>query len=230
VGRTPDRTPGPSLEEETQYEHRTVDPSVDGAVGYRGDNGEFVMKDALGAFNPRSVGTDDKKVKVSLNDTVADYLFAKLVAAGAIGIAELNDGGNEQVEFRVGIRNDNKVLLSHSPTTPSGTSGSSWSEIGALYWAGSSIVGSTSDYIATWKGWVEPGSADYEVRLIRSSTGAVLGSTLIAGGGIQQAMSISVDLSLMPLADDGIIIHHRSVGGGSGGRTYAGQLVTGFAP
>ena len=41
----------------------------------------------------------DEKVKVSANDTTADHLLAKLVAGTGITLAELNDGGNEQVEI-----------------------------------------------------------------------------------------------------------------------------------
>ena len=54
MARTPDRTPGPSLEEETQYEDRGAgnDPTVDGALRYV--DGNFRMKDGLGVFNPRT--------------------------------------------------------------------------------------------------------------------------------------------------------------------------------
>jgi len=39
MGRTPDRTPGPSVEEETQYEDRTADgdPTITGALRRIGD-------------------------------------------------------------------------------------------------------------------------------------------------------------------------------------------------
>lgn len=44
MGRTPDRTPGPALEEELQLEDRTVDgnPTVNGAVRYV--SGDLVVK------------------------------------------------------------------------------------------------------------------------------------------------------------------------------------------
>lgn len=54
MGRTPDRQPGPSIEEELQLEDRTADgdPTVEGALRYVG--GSFKMKDATGVFDARS--------------------------------------------------------------------------------------------------------------------------------------------------------------------------------
>jgi len=43
----------------------------------------------------------DEKVKVSANDTTADYLLAKLAAGSRIAITELNDGGNEDAQIAV---------------------------------------------------------------------------------------------------------------------------------
>ena len=42
----------------------------------------------------------DEKVKISLNDTIADFLIAKLVAGLNITITEQNDGGNETLEIK----------------------------------------------------------------------------------------------------------------------------------
>jgi len=46
-------------------------------------------------------GTSDHKVKVTSNDTTADYLLAKLQAGANISITEINDGGYERVEIAV---------------------------------------------------------------------------------------------------------------------------------
>jgi hypothetical protein len=51
---TPDRRPGPSLEEELQLEADPVDPSIQGAVRYNGS--AFRLRDAIGVFDPRSGG------------------------------------------------------------------------------------------------------------------------------------------------------------------------------
>ena len=46
-------------------------------------------------------GSVDEKVKVSANDTTADYLLAKLAAGSRIAITELNDGGDEDAQIAV---------------------------------------------------------------------------------------------------------------------------------
>ena len=49
---TPDRRPGPLVEEEVQLEDNAADPSVVGAITFNG--GAFKMKDVVGLFDPRS--------------------------------------------------------------------------------------------------------------------------------------------------------------------------------
>jgi len=44
-----------------------------------------------------TITTTDELVKVSANDTTADYLFAKLAAGTGITVVETNDGGDEDV-------------------------------------------------------------------------------------------------------------------------------------
>ena len=51
MGRTPDRSPGPALEEETQYSDQTTPAVIPGAVRYT--NGAFSMRDSVGEFDPR---------------------------------------------------------------------------------------------------------------------------------------------------------------------------------
>lgn len=58
---------------------------------YVGDGGAWV---AVG-------GGDDEKVKVTANDTTADYLLAKLAAGTGIAITEINDGGDEDAQIAV---------------------------------------------------------------------------------------------------------------------------------
>ncbi len=53
---TPDRRHGPLYEEEINLDPLTADPAGVGALRYRGDLGEFRLRDAAGVFNPRSGG------------------------------------------------------------------------------------------------------------------------------------------------------------------------------
>lgn len=52
MGQTPDRFPGPLIEEEVQLEEQTTDPTVVGAI--RNVGGDIKMRDATGVFNARS--------------------------------------------------------------------------------------------------------------------------------------------------------------------------------
>jgi hypothetical protein len=52
MARTPDRTPGPSIEEELQLEDTASDPSVIGALS--NNAGALKGKDSIGVFNLRS--------------------------------------------------------------------------------------------------------------------------------------------------------------------------------
>lgn len=53
--RTPDRTPGPSDEEEIVLEEQGSDPTATGAIRYVG--GAFRLRDAAGVFDPRTGGS-----------------------------------------------------------------------------------------------------------------------------------------------------------------------------
>jgi hypothetical protein len=124
-----------------------------------------------------------------------------------------------------GLSDTGQTAVAFAPTDTSGTSGASWSDIGSLFWDGVDLPGVPTDYDIRWEGWVEPGSATYEIRLVLASDGTVLGSVTITGGTGQQFTSLDVDETLIPTTHDAIVIQHRSAGGGSGGLTYAGQLV-----
>ncbi len=52
MGRTPDRTPGPSLEEELQLEDNGVDPSIVDAITQNA--GVLKAKNSIGVFDLRS--------------------------------------------------------------------------------------------------------------------------------------------------------------------------------
>jgi hypothetical protein len=54
--QTPDRRPGPAVEEELQLEENPGAPSVVGAVRYDPVTGAFQMRDAAGTFDPRGGG------------------------------------------------------------------------------------------------------------------------------------------------------------------------------
>lgn len=62
-------------------------------------------------------GTDEL-VKISSNDTTANYLFNKVVAGSGITIAELNDGSNEQLRITSSASpSDELVKISSNDTT-----------------------------------------------------------------------------------------------------------------
>ena len=72
MGRTPDRAPGPSVEEETQYEDRTADgnPTVDGAVRYV--SGDLVVKLPTGVVSLSSGTGSPHPVHVDTIDPAID--------------------------------------------------------------------------------------------------------------------------------------------------------------
>lgn len=69
---------------------------------YSGSGGHYVRvksgEDGL-EFVPAPVGATDELVKVSTNDTTADYLGNKLVAGTGVTLTVLNAGANEQIEI-----------------------------------------------------------------------------------------------------------------------------------
>ncbi len=96
--KTPDRKAGVSDEEGTDYEATGV-ATAEGQVRYTGTR--FSLYDDVGEYDPRGgAGSNDEKVKVTSNDTTADFLQAKLVAGGGVDVTEQNDGGNETLEVR----------------------------------------------------------------------------------------------------------------------------------
>lgn len=58
----------------------------------------------MGAYNDSYVGSGpDEKVKISYNDTTANFLSSKLIGTpGKITLTEVNDGGNEQLQIDIG--------------------------------------------------------------------------------------------------------------------------------
>jgi len=103
---TPDRSPGPLIEDE---EIRLTtpagsNPSAAGGLVYDPGAGEFKMQDGSGVFNPRSAGTDDKKIKVSATDAVAAFLFSKLMSSdGSVDFAVNTPGGDEKVDVTASL-------------------------------------------------------------------------------------------------------------------------------
>lgn len=69
---TPDRHPGPALEEELQLEPQGTDPDVAGALRYVG--GAFRLKDASGVFNPRTGGSGISEAQHLALDTLVHEL------------------------------------------------------------------------------------------------------------------------------------------------------------
>lgn len=101
--KTPDRAPGVSDEEGTIYEATQLATSV-GEVRY--DGSRFSMYDSVGEFDPRAggAGTDDRRLKVSTDDTTPGFLEEKVVAGPAVSLATLNPAGDEKLEVTVGYR------------------------------------------------------------------------------------------------------------------------------
>lgn len=93
--KTPDRSPGVSDEEGVVLED-TISATQQGEIRYSGSS--FSFYDGTGEYDPRS-GADNKDVKVSSNDTTADFLDTKLVAGTNVTLTEQNDGGNETLEI-----------------------------------------------------------------------------------------------------------------------------------
>lgn len=69
---------------------------VDGVIN---PSGNLTLQDASTGPHNLSALVDDKKVKVSSNDTTANYLLSKLQAGANIAVSEVNDGGDEKVQI-----------------------------------------------------------------------------------------------------------------------------------
>lgn len=75
MGQTPDRFPGPLIEEELQLEESAVEPTVEGAI--RNVGGVIKMRDAAGVFDPRTGG-------FAVDDLLASDTGNVLVGGGAV--------------------------------------------------------------------------------------------------------------------------------------------------
>jgi hypothetical protein len=78
--RTPDRTPGPSVEEEIQLEDNGASPSVDGGVTFNA--GVFELRDSSGIFNPRGLTEDDHDGVDQLVHLIAESSFEEYLYTG----------------------------------------------------------------------------------------------------------------------------------------------------
>ena len=100
--RTPERSRAPIDGEELRLETNAVAPAAPGRATF--DGTDFVFADAAGSFNPRSAGTDDKRVKVSAGDTTPAFLLAKLVSGdSSVALALVGAGGDEKVDLSVDL-------------------------------------------------------------------------------------------------------------------------------
>jgi hypothetical protein len=194
-------------------------PTAPGEVVYDGDTGAFAMQDSLGTFNPRSAGTDDKKVKVTSADTVPSFLRDALDPAGGIELTVLNPGADEVLEIKGGFLGAGRAWLP-CPSTPSGPSSNAWAEVASAFYDYSEFDAATS---ATWQGWLDVGTADVDVRAVLSSDGTVLGTGTATGGAGQQTVTFT--LTGLPMQDDAIIIQLRNATTGSGAVLVAGFLA-----
>jgi hypothetical protein len=84
MARTPDRTPGPSIEEELQLEDLSSDPSVVGAITQNA--GALKGRDSIGIFNLRSgagISEGSHRILDQLVHSIAEDSFEELSYTGS---------------------------------------------------------------------------------------------------------------------------------------------------
>lgn len=86
---------------------RKVGVDTTGLVNTSASDVQQAIEDLDGAIS--GGGTDDKRVKVSSNDTTPGFLEDKIAGGPGIDTTTLNEAANEQVEVRAGYRQ--KFLL-----------------------------------------------------------------------------------------------------------------------
>jgi hypothetical protein len=143
-------------------------PSAAGEMLY--SDGYLYAKDAYGIFNLRSLdGVDDKKVKVSSNDTVANYLSSKLAGDG-IAWTQVNDGGNEQFKATVTANSAYKFDINPSLLMTSGNA----NKVLANDYAAIEIQANQTAF-GVWSGsWKRAPTSNviFKIRFIMKSSGA----------------------------------------------------------
>lgn len=88
-----------------------------GAKGTPGDADRFLIEDSADSLNKKYVLASsmiDKRVKVSSNDTIQDYLINKIIGdTDKIIISEIGDGGDENLKISAGTDITNTISNSH---------------------------------------------------------------------------------------------------------------------
>lgn len=93
---------------------------------------------AIVTISGTGAGGGGEIVKVSSNDTVANYLEDKITAGGGITLAVLNEGANEELEITVGDITDDQVLMDTLGTPTYTTLEDYWNTIqsAGIIWGG----------------------------------------------------------------------------------------------
>jgi len=157
-------------------------PDGRGRIRYNRALNQFEQSLSGGPYIPFGAGGDDELVKVSRNDTTADYLNGKLVAGPGVTLTELNDGGDESLRVSADGGGPSSIIEEFSPLAFSklGGPGATDGVVGSTDIPAVLLTASTqllSTRVAVASGW--DSSSDVTVSFAVATDGAVLdGETL----------------------------------------------------
>ena len=141
MGRTPDRSPGAMIEdEEIRFVSNSNGPTVAGAFNYNGT--EFVMRDAMGTFNPRSSAS-----AFTTSGSRIETAFTASFPAGLSGsLTQLTDGSSYLVagaNVTIATASNGQVTISAIGGGGSGGGDTFWqsSQQGRIFTTGSALIG-----------------------------------------------------------------------------------------
>jgi len=79
--------------------HGILNSLAASSIDYDNSSSGLSATDVQSAIDEINSKVHDEKVKVSSNDTTADFLINKIVGGTAITVSEINNGGNEQLRI-----------------------------------------------------------------------------------------------------------------------------------
>lgn len=179
--RTPERSRDKTTTEELELTTKAGAPAAGHA---RYDGSSFQMTDASGTFNPRSAGTDDRRVLVSADDTAPGFLEEKIESADAsVLVTVTNPGGSEKLNLAVDLDEtfraqemDAFTLIATSSTTRQDA------------FAGESpdvlVVDAAGDYYVVFHAMSRVTNANAEGELALSKNGSFVANTDVTFGGL----------------------------------------------
>ena len=134
MARTPDRSPGAMIEdEEIRFTSNASGPTVPGAFNY--DGTEFVMRDAMGNFNPRSSAG-----AFTTSGSIVETAFTASFPSGLSGsLTQLTDGSSyiragESIAISTGSIGEITIsALRRIPVITSGTAAPAGGSDGDIY-------------------------------------------------------------------------------------------------